>query len=35
MEQLAGASLTRKERETLIQLCKKIGYEAAGRLNTK
>ena len=35
MEQLAAASLTKKERETLIQLCKKIGYEAAGRLNAK
>jgi MarR family 2-MHQ and catechol resistance regulon transcriptional repressor len=35
MEQLASASLTRKEREVLIQLCKKIGYEAAGRLDTK
>jgi MarR family 2-MHQ and catechol resistance regulon transcriptional repressor len=34
MEQLASASLTKKERDTLIQLCKKIGYEAAG-LNTK
>lgn len=35
MERLASASLTRKERETLIQLCKKIGYEAAGRLSAK
>jgi MarR family 2-MHQ and catechol resistance regulon transcriptional repressor len=34
MEQLASASLTRKERETLIQLCKQIGYEAADRLGT-
>jgi MarR family 2-MHQ and catechol resistance regulon transcriptional repressor len=29
-EQLASASLTRAERETLIRLLKKIGYEAAG-----
>ena len=35
MEQLASASLTRKEREVLIKLCKQIGYEAAGRLGTK
>ena len=35
MEQLAAASLTRKEREILIKLCKQIGYEAAGRLNAK
>ena len=28
MEQLASASLTRAERETLIRLLKKIGYEA-------
>jgi MarR family 2-MHQ and catechol resistance regulon transcriptional repressor len=34
MEQLASASLTKKERETLIQLCKQIGYEAADRLGT-
>jgi len=32
MEQLASASLTKKERDTLIKLCKQIGYEAAGRL---
>jgi MarR family 2-MHQ and catechol resistance regulon transcriptional repressor len=30
LEQLASASLTRAERETLIRLLKKIGYEAAG-----
>ena len=30
MERLAAASLTRAERETLIRLLKKIGYEAAG-----
>ena len=35
MEQLASASLTRKDRETLIRLLKQIGYEAADRLNTK
>ena len=35
MEQLAAASLTKKEREVLIKLCKQIGYEAAGRLGTK
>jgi MarR family transcriptional regulator, 2-MHQ and catechol-resistance regulon repressor len=29
MEQLAAASLTRAERESLIRLLKKIGYEAA------
>src|SRR5258705_9470120 len=29
MEQLASASLTKAERKTLIQLLKKIGYEAA------
>ena len=34
MEQLAAASLTKKERETLIKLCKQIGYEAADRLGT-
>lgn len=33
MEQLAAASLTRTERETLIGLLKKIGYEAAERLS--
>src|SRR6267142_1058217 len=32
MERLASASLTRAERETLINLLKKIGYEAAGTL---
>lgn len=32
MEKLAAASLTRTERETLIGLLKKIGYEAAERL---
>ncbi len=32
MEQLAAASLSRAERETLISLLKKIGYEAAARL---
>lgn len=32
MERLASASLIRAERETLIRLLKKIGYEAAGRL---
>jgi len=31
MEQLASASLTKTERETLIRLLKKIGYEAASR----
>ena len=30
MERLASASLTRAERETLIRLLKKIGYEAVG-----
>ena len=30
MERLASASLTRAEREKLIRLLKKIGYEAAG-----
>src|SRR6267378_7825689 len=30
MERLASDSLTRAERETLIRLLKKIGYEAAG-----
>jgi len=30
MERLASASLTRAERKTLIELLKKIGYEAAG-----
>jgi MarR family transcriptional regulator, 2-MHQ and catechol-resistance regulon repressor len=32
MEQLASDSLSRLERTTLIQLLKKIGYEAAGAL---
>jgi len=32
MEQLAAASLSRAERETLIRLLKKIGYEASARL---
>src|SRR5258706_3950709 len=32
MERLASASLTRAERNTLIRLLKKIGYEAAGKL---
>src|SRR5687768_11553626 len=32
MERLASESLTRAERRTLIQLLKKIGYEAAGAL---
>lgn len=31
MERLAAASLNRSERETLIRLLKKIGYEAAAR----
>jgi len=31
MEQLASASLTKAERETLIRLLKKIGYQAASR----
>jgi len=31
MEQLASASLTKAERDTLIRLLKKIGYEAAGK----
>ena len=31
MERLASASLTRTERETLIRLLKKIGYEATGK----
>src|SRR5258706_13519365 len=33
MERLASASLTRAERKTLIQLLKKIGYQAAGALD--
>jgi len=32
MEQLASASLSRAERQTLIRLLKKIGYKAAGVL---
>lgn len=32
MERLASASLTRTERETLIRLLKKIGYEAAEKV---
>src|SRR6185503_5862874 len=32
MEQLASASLNRAERDTLIRLLKKIGYEATARL---
>ena len=32
MERLSAASLTRAERETLIRLLKKFGYEAAGAL---
>lgn len=35
MERLASASLAKKERETLIRLLKKIGYEAADSLNSK
>jgi MarR family transcriptional regulator, 2-MHQ and catechol-resistance regulon repressor len=35
LERLASASLTRSERETLISLLKKIGYEAAGALEQK
>ena len=35
MEQLAAASLTKKEREMLIRLCKQIGYEAAGRASAR
>lgn len=31
MERLAAASLTKKERETLIHLLKQIGFEASGR----
>ena len=31
MERIASASLTKAERETLIRLLKKIGYEAAGK----
>ena len=34
MEQLAAASLSKKERETLIKLCKQIGFEATDRLGT-
>jgi len=32
MERLASDSLTKEERKTLIRLLKKIGYEAAGKL---
>jgi DNA-binding MarR family transcriptional regulator len=32
MERLASASLTRAERETLIRLLKKLGYQAADAL---
>src|SRR5438132_9189169 len=35
MERLASASLTKAERETLIHLLKKIGFEAGGRARTK
>jgi MarR family 2-MHQ and catechol resistance regulon transcriptional repressor len=35
MEQLASASLSKTERETLIRLLKKIGYEAAGQQTAK
>jgi MarR family 2-MHQ and catechol resistance regulon transcriptional repressor len=35
LERLASASLTRAERETLICLLKKIGYEAAGALELR
>src|SRR6266566_5116664 len=35
MERLAAASLTRAERETLIRLLKKIGYEAAAKSEIK
>lgn len=34
MERLASATLTKKDRESLIRLLKQIGYEAAERLNT-
>jgi MarR family 2-MHQ and catechol resistance regulon transcriptional repressor len=34
MERLASASLTKKDRETLIRLLKQIGYEAAERMRT-
>jgi len=34
MEQLASASLTKKDRDTLIRLLKQIGFEAAERLRT-
>jgi MarR family 2-MHQ and catechol resistance regulon transcriptional repressor len=33
MERLASATLTKKDRETLIRLLKQIGYEAAERLS--
>jgi MarR family 2-MHQ and catechol resistance regulon transcriptional repressor len=35
MEKLAAASLTRPERKTLINLLKKIGYQAAGTAGAK
>src|SRR5437870_4629602 len=35
MERLASAFLMKADRKTLIQLLKKIGYEAAGRQNLK
>ncbi len=35
MERLAAASLTKKERATLIKLLKQIGYEAAGAASQK
>ena len=34
MERLASASLTKKDRETLIRLLKQIGFEAVERLRT-
>ena len=34
MERLAGASLTKAERATLIRLLKKIGYKAAETVET-
>lgn len=33
MEKLAAASLTKKDRETLIRLLKQIGFEAVERIN--
>src|SRR5437016_2873458 len=35
LERLASVSLTRPDRETLIRLLKKIGFEAGGRAKTK